>query len=791
MYFSICNRAVTLFAAAVFVATAESAAIFGTSKDSSGAAVAHAKITLQRLTGSVISMAESDAAGHFHFRNLGPGNYLLDASAPGLNSIRPERLSLSPGEVKRITLELAVSAVRAEISVTAANLPESVDQVSKQLEIVNPNQAEERGIVSVTSALRYVPGVRVITLGGPGSFSSVQIRGMRSYDTSLLFNGFRFRDPTSVDGDATAYLGDLMLVDSSRIEVLQGSGSSLYGTNAMAGTINVITDPGGGRFYGNIDAQGGGLGLFRGLAHFGGGTLHNKIMYSAGVSNLSVTDGVAQAGAVRDWSGQGGVSYALTPNIRLSADIFANTGYQQETLDPYPIESAVATGITPANPETFIPSPGDPDRARYSHFSDALFRYEQQISPRFSYRVGYNMAASSRDNRDGPAGPETPYEFQPLFNTSDRFTGRINTLQARTDYLLGDHQALTAGYEFEHETYLELSTDQDPSPATRVYTSTAARQRSNAVFAQDQLRYLENRLEILISGRYTKDTLAKPVLTGGASPYAGIPLPSPPGAYTGDASVAYFLKASSTKIRAHVGNSFRMASIYERFGGFFYGGSFFPIGDPNLAPERAVSGDFGFDEYRLSGRLRVSATYFYSELQQIIGYLSFPPGYVDRYGRTGGYYNTAGGIARGAELTAEFHPSRDASISASYTYTNSKDRVSEFYTGTASDPLQRPGVIPHMFSVIATQRFGSRIDLAADFEAGSSYLYPIYGLEPYAYRFDGPRLLGLSGGYTIPINERTSVRIYARVSNVLNQDYFEEGFFTPRRWAVGGLHLAF
>lgn len=782
-------RTALLFAAAAFLVNA--AGISGTTKDKSGAAVSRAQVTLRQLTGSVIATASSNAAGHFDLTEIPPGSYLLDASTPGLSIAKPKQISLSTGQTKHVSLELIVSAVQAQVTVTAASLPESVDQVSKQLEIVNPKQAEARGIPSVAGALQYVPGVRVITLGGPGSFSSLQIRGMRSYDTAVLFNGFRFRDPTSVEGDATVYVGDLMLVDSSRIEVLEGSGSSLYGTNSMAGTINVITDPGGGPFHGDIDAQGGGLGLFRGLAHFGGGALHNRVMYSAGISHLNVSDGVEQAEAVRDWSGQGGVSYILTPTIRIGADIFANTGYQQETLDPYPIDSAIAVGITPASTATFVPSPGDPDRARYSHFLDSLFRYEQQVTPRFSYRLGYDLVDVSRDNTDGPAGPNTPYEFQPLFNNSARYTGRVDTVRARADYLLGAHQTLTAGYEFERERSLEVAADQNPDPSTRVYTSTSGSQQSNAVFAQDQLRFFGNRLELLFSGRYTKAMLAQPAVTGGASPYAAIPLPSPPNAYTGDASIAYFFKTTATKLRAHAGNSFRLPSIYERFGGFFFGGTFFPIGDPNLAPERAVSGDLGFDQYFLNSRLRVSGTYFYSELQQIIGYLSFPPGYVDQYGRTGGYYNTEGGIARGVVLAAEFRPARGSTISASYTYTNAKDRISQFYTGTASNPLQRPGVVPHMVSVIATQRLGNRIDVAADFESGSAYLYPLYGFEPYAYRFPGPRLLGISGGYTIPVSDRTSLRIYARVSNVLNQNYFEEGFSTPRRWAVGGLHFTF
>ena len=86
----------------------------------------------------------------------------------------------------------------------------------------------------------------------------------------MLIDGFRFRDPTSIQGDASAYIGDLLLVDASRIEVLRGSGSSLYGTNSMSGTVNIITDRGGGVAHGDLDVQGGGLGLFRGIVRWAG-----------------------------------------------------------------------------------------------------------------------------------------------------------------------------------------------------------------------------------------------------------------------------------------------------------------------------------------------------------------------------------------------------------------------------------------------------------------------------------------------------------------------------------------
>ena len=294
----------------------------------------------------------SDSAGQFVFQDIAPGDYLIDASAPGLTIAKPETLTVVAGENKHVEIHLAVLAVKNEVSVTAASEPQSVDQLSKALDTVNIEDAERRGLFSVADAIRFVPGLRISTRGSPGSLTTIQTRGLRATDTAVLIDGFRFRDPTSIQGDASAYIGDLLLVDASRIEVLRGSGSSLYGTNSMSGTVNIITDSGGGPAHGDVDLQGGGLGLFRGVARVAGGALNNRLAYSVGVSHLNVTEGVDDVGAVRDWSGQTGVNYAITPKIRVGVDVFANTGYLQQNVSPSPTANAPMTGIIPAIPLT-------------------------------------------------------------------------------------------------------------------------------------------------------------------------------------------------------------------------------------------------------------------------------------------------------------------------------------------------------------------------------------------------------------------------------------------------------
>jgi vitamin B12 transporter len=793
-----------LFAAYCMNAADETATISGSVTDPSGGSVPHAIIQLHQIAGSALLTTQSDSSGRYQIANVAAGDYLLDASASGLAVSQPINLTIKAGDTRQVNLALVVTAVNSEVTVTAAGEPQSVDQVSKQLDVVNVADVERRGLFSVPDAIKFLPGVRVSTDGGPGQFTEIQTRGLRYIDTSVLFDGFRFRDPTAPQADASAFLGQLFLTDSSRIEVLQGSGSSLYGTNSMAGTINILTDKGGGPIHGDIDLQGGGLGLFHGVARIAGGAIGNRLSYSAGVSNLNVSKGVDNVEAARDWSGQGEITYALTPKIRLSELFFGNTGYTQTPVSPQPTSTAPTTGIIPAIPlagsqialadqnltynpgnATFIPELGDPDSGVYSHYIDSLFRFSHEVNSRLSYFIGYNIVSSERDNRDGPGGPGF---FQPQFNTSDRYKGRIDTVQAKVNYLLGSHQVLTAGYEFEQERYYNLTTDANPVLSQRVYQSTFARQRDNAVFVQDEIRLLDNRLDILLSGRFTQANLDQPSFVGALSPYIGEKLTNPPAAYTGDASIAYFFKSSSTKVRAHVGNSFRLPSLYERFGGFLFDGVDYAYGDPRLAPERSVAGDFGFDQYLFQQHLKLSASYFYTRLQHVITFLNFPPGYVDPYGRTGGYSGAPGGNARGVELSGDFHPTRKTSVFATYTYTNAKDLQSEYYTGLAYAPLQTPRIFPNQVSIVATQQLGKHIDLGMDFLGGSNFLYPLYG---YAYQFNGPRQLGLDGGYSLSFSEKTSARFYFRVSNALDQNYYDNGFHTPQRWAVGGIHFSF
>src|SRR4029077_15893939 len=98
-------------------------------------------------------------------------------------------------------------------------------------------------------------------------------------DTAVLVDGLRLRDAAGTQADASGVLQDLVVTNTSRIEVLRGAGSSLYGTDATGGVVNIVTDEGGGRTRGSVGFEGGSLGSVRGTARVAGGLGSDRVQY--------------------------------------------------------------------------------------------------------------------------------------------------------------------------------------------------------------------------------------------------------------------------------------------------------------------------------------------------------------------------------------------------------------------------------------------------------------------------------------------------------------------------------
>jgi len=210
------------------------------------------------------------------------------------------------------------------------------------------------------------------------------------------------------------------------------------------------------------------------------------------------------------------------------------------------------------------------------------------------------------------------------------------------------------------------------------------------------------------------------------------------------------------------------------------------LGDPRLRPERTVSFDFGVDQYFANSRFRLGSTYFYTRMQDVVGYADL---FNDPFGRWGGYVNTGGGLARGIEISGEARPTRSLLLTSSYTYTNADERQSALLDGS----LRSIRVFPHMVTLVATQQITRRLQATVDFLGASDYVSGSFfvGSGNRPYLFPGPPKLDAALSYTLPVAEERYLRSFTRVENLLNQRYFEDGFRTPRIWASAGMKFQF
>jgi iron complex outermembrane receptor protein len=769
--------------------------------DPQGNAVADARIRLFDRTSSQQRNISSSSEGDFNFDGIPVGTYLLEANAAGSVLVGSQEVRVD-GDTK-VEVKLAIAGLQTEIVVTASMTPLVMTEVAKAVDIIDSEQLVLRNVFQITEALRALPGVQVQTLEGPGSNTRVRTRGLRTADTAVLIDGMRFRDPGSLQSDAGGFLGDLVTVDTERIEFMRGSSSSLYGSNSMAGVINIASRPGGGQTHGEFRAEGGGLGMIRSVVGIGGGLGADKFAYSGSLSHLNITKGVRDRSPYRNTSAQGTAKFSFTPNITVTGRVWGNTAYLTSTESPTfnaaILANSPSTGFVKAIPipdeqlelfeqrlpftagnATYIPNQIDPDGRRVSSFLSGHANLQHVVSTNTTYRIAYQGVDTRRGYLDGPAGPGS---FEPTASQTSHFNGRTDTIQARFDQRAGVHSFISGGYEFEREKYIGYN----DTPVNSIRTSQLLlEQQSHAVYAQNQIRLAGDRLQLTFSGRAQVFSLKQPLFSGGArNPYQGkIDTVETPNSYTGDGAIAYFFRGSQTKIRTHFGNNFRSPSSYERFGGSATGTTVY--GDPRLKPERATALDGGIDQWLFNSKLQLSATYFYTDLHETIRFNNVLPS-GDLFGRFFGYDNGGGGIARGIELSAQISPARTTNIRATYTYANSDQNS----PSVAPNYYKALDLAPHTYTMSITQWVAQRFHTTFELFGRNDYVNTIFGGGTRLFVFNGATKANVIFGYELPHGDRRSVEFYGKVENVFNQRAYEDGFVGPGAWAIGGLRFKY
>jgi len=144
-----------------------------------------------------------------------------------------------------ITATLLLTQLQAaedigEITVVSANkTPQSIQETTSNITVISAEDIEEKGYQTVAQAIEQQAGIIISRSGGMGQPASLFTRGMEGGQTLVLLDGMRLNDPSTTNG--AAHLESLTTANIEQIEIIKGGQSSIWGSNASAAVINIIT----------------------------------------------------------------------------------------------------------------------------------------------------------------------------------------------------------------------------------------------------------------------------------------------------------------------------------------------------------------------------------------------------------------------------------------------------------------------------------------------------------------------------------------------------------------------
>jgi outer membrane cobalamin receptor len=560
--------------------------------------------------------------GRYRLAGLAPGEYRVRVEAPGF-LLSPEPHRLVGGAEEEMDLVLSPAPVREQVIVAATRAEAALSTLGVAASVLDHERISERASPDVLHLLQEVPGTAVARAGGLGRQGSLFVRGGPSNAARIMIDGVPVNEP----GGAFDF-GALLPLSLERIELVRGATSSLYGTDALAGVVHLVTRRGGpgegtsfeavaegGRFdsrrlQGEAQGRRGGLDWTAGALRVETANQgpNSAFRETAGAASLGVRLG--ERSSLR-LVARGGTSTAGTPgptafgrpdlDASIERHLFVFGGRLRRTGDVLTHEV----------------------RAGYA-LSDELDRDpidSGSYVPRYLDRVGPFAISDFPD----PAG------FQ---NDVRRLT-----LGYQLEGRAGTRHLLIAGADFERET---------GALGTRAAPLLTPRRNNGGAYVQDRL-VLADRLFVTAGGRVERN-----------ASFGTRAVPR--------AALAWRLRggADATTLRASAGTGIKEPSFFQSFGV-----SFFARGNPNLKPERSRTFDLGIEQRLFGGRVRGEATAFHHDYLDQVAYHV-----VDFTTFQGSYVNLGHTRARGVELSVEAAPADSLWLWAAYTFLDGRILVS-------------------------------------------------------------------------------------------------------------------
>lgn len=633
----------------------------------------------------------------------------------------------------------AIAAADPEtLVVTASRTPLPALQAPAAISLIDRETIDRRQSPFAADLLRDVPGVAVSRSGSIGAQTQLRIRGAEANHLLVLIDGVEANDPA---GNDEFGFEQLTTADIERIELIRGPQSALWGSDALAGVLNIVTRRPGEDLAGRGFAEGGAFGtsFFGGNA---GGTI-GGVRMGLSASRFD-TDGVntSRSGGEED-------------GYRNTSGTFTLGGNPAENLD---------LGFV----------------ARYT---DARKEFD-----------GIDFATSLP--ADDASRSDTEYGYLRGGGTlrlfDGRWTQRLNATWTTTDTDTVDgFDTASATAADKLGLYYQSTVNLDGDPASGTGTSVTAavdqewtdfRQRGEVIppFVPGDAPLDPNQDQSLRSTGLVGELLLRPV-----EPLV-VTLAARHDDYdvfddvtTLRAAAGWTFARPGTRLRAGYATGQKAPTFIERFG-------FFPdqfIGNPDLEPETSRGWELGIDQPLADRRVTLTATYFRATLDDEINGFVFDPA-------SGAF--TASNLAgesrrRGVETGLTANPTANLRLAASYSYTDSTQP--DAFSGQQVREVRRPRHAGN--ALVGWRPAGGRFEFTANASYVGSRTDNFF--DPVTFAAGTVQL----ADYWL-VDLAASVRLlpqltaYGRVENLLDADYEDVfGFNTPGLGAYAGLRVDF
>jgi vitamin B12 transporter len=511
-----------------------------------------------------------------------------------------------------------------KIVVTATRVETPEREVGSSITAVRSDEIIRRQRKTVASALRGTPGLDVARSGGPGAGTSLFLRGAPSEFTHVMIDGVEMVDPMSAGRSLD--FAHLTTDNVERVEVLRGPQSTLWGSDAMGGVVNIITRRGSGepRFY--ALTEGGSFHTYRQAMGLSGGS--KLYHYSVGASLLK-TDGISRSreeplfgpneeDGNPETDGYSNASFSgrfgITPIEQLELQFFVRYIDAETHIDGW--DYAGGTSIDDLDHST-----------RY----EQLLLKGQATVTLFDGIWDQTISVTNNDvDRD---------ETNDQDDSSDNilkaaYNGRILKFDWQHNLHLHETNTLTLGMEIENE---RGDSQRIETMWGTTYNTTFDEEDEQtwSLYAQDQIKLFDS-LFITLGIRHDEHQRFGTETTWRVA-------------------AAYLYEPTDTRIKASAGTGFKAPSLFQLHSSF---------GNLDLDPQEARGWDFGFEQYILERKYGFGATWFRNDFDDMITY-----DFV-----TSKYMNINEVDTEGLEFFATAEPLQDLHLRVYYTYMQAEDR---------------------------------------------------------------------------------------------------------------------